>query len=558
MNFDPTYLPYPSTRYPVYARHGMVATSSPQASAAGLAALRAGGNAVDAAVATAAALTVVEPTANGIGSDAFALVWIEKEKRLYGLNASGWAPADISIDKVRARLARTGASGAAASPRPANGGDTPSMPVLGWVPTMVPGAPKGWAELVSRFGALPLAQVVAPAVDYARNGYPVSANLARMWRRAFEKYRKTCTGPEFDEWYRTFVPEGRAPGAGEIVRLPDHARTLELIGASNADAFYRGELADRIVADSAAFGGYFSKSDFEEYRAAWVEPISVNYRGYTVCEIPPNGQGIVALMALNILKEFRFSQRDSSETFHLQWEAMKIAFADGMAHVTDPASMRLPYADLLQPGYGALRAREIDPSGQARLYSPQVPPKSGTVYLCAADGEGNMVSYIQSNYMGFGSGIVVRGTGISLQNRGADFSLDSSHPNSLAPRKKTYHTIIPGFLLKDGEALGPFGVMGGYMQPQGHVQVVTNMVDFGLNPQQALDAPRWQWMRGMKFSVERAFPRDIAEALAARGHEIEVSEDASPFGRGQIILKLPNGTLVGGTEGRTDSNIACW
>lgn len=560
MNFDPTYLPYPSTRYPVYARHGMVATSSPQASAAGLAALRSGGNAVDAAVATAAALTVVEPTANGIGSDAFALVWIEKDKKLYGLNASGWAPADISIEKVRARIALAGAgiSGAAASPRPAIGGDAPSMPVLGWTATMVPGAPKGWAELVSRFGALPFAQVLAPAVDYARNGYPISANLARMWRRAFEKYRKTCTTAEFDEWYRTFAPAGRAPDAGEIVRLPNHARTLELIGASNADAFYRGELADRIVADSAAFGGYFSKSDFEEYRAAWVDPISVNYRGYTVCEIPPNGQGIVALMALNILKEFSFSQRESADTFHLQWEAMKIAFADGMAHVTDPAAMRLPYADLLRPGYGALRAREIDPSGQAKLYSPQVPPKSGTVYLCAADGEGNMVSYIQSNYMGFGSGIVARGTGISLQNRGADFSLDPSHPNCLAPRKKTYHTIIPGFLLKDGEALGPFGVMGGYMQPQGHVQVVTNLVDFGLNPQQALDAPRWQWMRGTTFSVERAFRSDIVETLAARGHKVEVSEDASPFGRGQIILKLPNGTLVGGTEGRTDSNIACW
>ncbi len=602
MDFDPTYLPYPSTRYPVYARHGMVATSSPQASAAGLATLRAGGNAVDAAVATAAALTVVEPTANGIGSDAFALVWIEKEKKLYGLNASGWAPEDISIEKVRARIAQVGAdavvSGAAASPRPTMGGASAttagagggsagarprpatgaamnagtagstggstiggvasSMPVLGWIATMVPGAPKAWAELVSRFGALPLSQVVAPAVDYARNGYPVSANLARMWRRAFEKYWKTCATAEFDEWYRTFAPDGRAPEAGEVVRLPNHARTLELIGASNADAFYCGELADRIVADSAAYGGYFSKSDFEEYRAAWVEPISVNYRGYTVCEIPPNGQGIVALMALNILKEFNFSQRESAETFHLQWEAMKIAFADGLAHVTDPVAMRLPYADLLQPGYGALRAREIDPAGLAKLYSAQVPPKSGTVYLCTADGEGNMVSYIQSNYMGFGSGIVVRGTGISLQNRGADFSLDPSHPNCLAPRKKTYHTIIPGFLLKDGEALGPFGVMGGYMQPQGHVQVVTNMVDFGLNPQQALDAPRWQWMRGKKFSVERAFRSDIVEALAARGHEIEVSEDTSPFGRGQIILKLPNGTLVGGTEGRTDSNIACW
>lgn len=567
MHFDPTYLPYPSMRYPVYARHGMVASSSPQASAAGLAAMHKGGNAVDAAVAAAAALTVVEPTANGIGSDAFALVWIEREGKLYGLNASGWAPASISIEKVLKALAspQAAAQRPAQSPRPSidaqsgiQGALSASMPVFGWIPTMVPGAPSGWAELVSRFGALSLAEVVKPAVEYAREGYPVSANLARMWKRAFEKYRSVCTTSEFDEWFRTFAPEGRAPEAGEIVRLPNHARTLELIGASNAEAFYRGELADRIVEDSEAFGGFFSKEDFEAYRASWVEPISVDYRGYTVAEIPPNGQGIVALMALNILKEFDFKERESAEAFHLQWEAMKLAFADGMAHVTDPGSMRIPYRSFLRADYGRLRAQEIDTSGRAKLYSPTTPPSSGTVYLCTADGEGNMASYIQSNYMGFGSGIVVRGTGISLQNRGADFSLDPSHPNCLGPRKKTYHTIIPGFLLKDGRALGPFGVMGGYMQPQGHVQVVTNLIDFGLNPQQALDAPRWQWMGGMKFLVERGFCADILQTLAARGHDIDVSEDSTPFGRGQIILRMPNGTLIGGTEGRTDSSIACW
>ncbi len=399
---------------------------------------------------------------------------------------------------------------------------------------------------------------MAPAIDYAENGYPASPNLARMWQRAFEKYKATLAGPEFAEWFHTFAPEGRTPAAGETVRLPNHARTLRAIAESSADAFYRGELADRIVADSREFGGFFCKEDFAEYEAGWVEPISVNYRGYDICEIPPNGQGIVALMALNILKEFKFTTRESPETFHLQWEAMKIAFADGLAHVTDPAAMRVAAADLIQPGYGSLRAWEIEPGGPARLYTAKTPPKSGTVYLCTADSEGNMVSYIQSNYMGFGSGVVVRGTGISLQNRGADFSLDPAHPNCLAPRKKTYHTIIPGFILKDGRALGPFGVMGGYMQPQGHVQTVTNLVDFHLNPQQALDAPRWQWILGKKFMVERAFPTEIVEALARRGHEIEVSPDSTPFGRGQIILRLPNGTLVGGTEGRTDSNIACY
>lgn len=571
MDFDPTYLPYSSTRYPIYAQHGMVAASSPQAAAAGLEMLRRGGNAVDAAVAAATTLTVVEPTANGIGSDAFALVWVEKERKLYGLNASGWAPRDISIEKVLATESAAAGSkmtGGARSAHPRGAdprgteasGTTQSskMPTYGWTPTMVPGAPKAWAALVARFGRLELPEVMAPAIDYAENGYPASPNLARMWQRALEKYRSSCTGPAFEEWYRTFAPEGRAPAAGETVRLPNHARTLKAIAESGADAFYKGELADRIVADSREFGGFFCKEDFAEYEAAWVDPISVNYRGYDICEIPPNGQGIVALMALNILKEFEFSERESPETFHIQWEAMKIAFADGLSHITDPAAMRVSAADLVAAAYGALRAREIEPAGAARLYTAQTPPKSGTVYLCTADSEGNMVSYIQSNYMGFGSGIVVRGTGISLQNRGADFSLDPTHPNCLAPRKKTYHTIIPGFILKGGRALGPFGVMGGYMQPQGHVQVVTNLIDFHLNPQQALDAPRWQWMQGKKFMVERSFSAEIAQALARRGHDIEVSQDSTPFGRGQIILRLPNGALIGGTEGRTDSNIACW
>ena len=577
MDFDGSYLPYAGARYPIYAQHGMVAASSPQASAAGLEMLRRGGNAVDAAVAAATTLTVVEPTANGIGSDAFALVWIEKERRLYGLNASGWAPRDISIEKVIAALGkaigeskRTGgargvedekgaeAVGTAGASATARAGGVLKMPTYGWVPTMVPGAPKAWASLMARFGRLGLSTAMAPAIDYAENGYPASPNLARMWQRAFEKYKATLSGPEFAEWFHTFAPEGHAPAAGDIIRLPDHARTLKAIAESDSDDFYHGELAERIVADSREFGGFFCKDDFAEYAVQWVEPISVNYRGYDICEIPPNGQGIVALMALNILKEFEFTTRESPETFHLQWEAMKIAFADGLAHITDPAAMRVAAADLIQPEYGALRAHEIEPGGPARLYTAKTPPKSGTVYLCTADSEGNMVSYIQSNYMGFGSGIVVRGTGISLQNRGADFSLDARHPNCLAPRKKTYHTIIPGFILKDGRAIGPFGVMGGYMQPQGHVQTVTNLVDFHLNPQQALDAPRWQWILGRKFMVERAFSAEIIEALARRGHEIEVSADSTPFGRGQIIVRLPNGTLVGGTEGRTDSNIACW
>ena len=539
MKFDPTFVPYASTRYPLYANRGMVAASSPQAAAAGLEVMRRGGNAVDAAVATAAALTVVEPTANGIGSDAFALVWIQKDRKLYGLNGSGWAPRDISIEKVL-------------SQNPAGG----KMPVYGWTPVMVPGAPKAWAALSGRFGKASLQDALAPAVDYARFGYPASPNLARMWKLACSRYSAMHAAPEFAQWFRTFVPGGEAPLAGSIVRLPDHADTLEKIAASAAEDFYKGELAGRIVEDSREFGGYFCKEDFSEYDVSWVEPILVNYRGYDVCEIPPNGQGIVALMALNILKEFDFAQREDAGTFHRQWEAMKLAFADGLHHVTDPMAMALDYHDLLQPSYGAIRAREIGET--AKTPAAGMPPRSGTVYLCAADGEGNMVSYIQSNYMGFGSGIVIRGTGISLQNRGHDFSLDEKDINCLMPRKKSYHTIIPGFLLKDGQAVGPFGVMGGYMQPQGHVQVAMNLIDFHLNPQQALDAPRWQWMRDNRFLVEDDFNIEIAKQLAARGHKVEMALDRVAFGRGQIIVRTGEGTLIGGTEKRTDSNIACY
>ncbi|MDI9521319.1 MAG: gamma-glutamyltransferase family protein [Bacillota bacterium] len=535
--FDPGFNPYPATRYPMTARNGMVNASHPQAAAAGLYALQNGGNAVDAAVASATALTVLEPTANGIGSDAFALVWIEKEKKLYGLNASGWAPEKLNAEKVKA----TGAS---------------TMPVLGWTPTMVPGAPGAWAALQKRFGRIPLTTSMAPAINYAKEGCPVSPILANMWERAARRYAELKGKPEFEEWFRTFLPEGKAPKCGEMVRLPNHAKTLELIAQTNAEAFYRGELTEKIIRDSDELGGYFTASDFNDYQPEWVTPISIDYRGYTVCEIPPNGQGITALMALNILKNFEFKEKESLDSFHLQWEAMKLAFADAKHYVTDKKEMKVTPEELLSDSYGKGRAKQI--SKTAALPGPGDPKGSGTVYLCAADKDGNMVSYIQSNYMGFGSGIVVRGTGIALQNRGADFSLNTEDANCLKPRKKSYHTIIPGFLMKDGEAVGPFGVMGAYMQPQGHVQVVMNLVDFGLNPQQALDAPRWQWMKDKRFTVESGFDPAILRQLAALGHQIEMQYDPTSFGRGQIIWKMPNGVLIGGTESRTDSSIACW
>ncbi len=538
--FDPLRQRYPSQRFPLYARGGMVNCSSPQAAAAGLEVLRRGGNAVDAAVAAAAALTVVEPTANGIGSDAFALVWSEGDKKLFGLNSSGPAPRLLSIDRVND------------DGRAVNG----RMPLRGWTPVTVSGAPGAWAALNKRFGRLTLSEDLAPAVQYAENGYPCSPNLAAMWQAGFDVFSRLADDPAFAPWLRTFAPQGRAPRAGEMVYLPDHAATLRRIGETDAEAFYRGDIAQRIDAQSRRDGGYIRYEDYAAFRPRWVEPLSVNYRGFDVCEIPPNGQGIVALMALNILKEFTFSDRDDVLTVHRQLEAMKMAFADAFRYVTDPDRMELDYHDLLDPAYGAIRAREM--GDRARVWTHRLPPKSGTVYLCCADGEGNMVSYIQSNYMGFGSGIVVEGTGISLQNRGADFSLDPAAANRLEPGKRTYHTIIPGFLMKDGGPVGPFGVMGAYMQPQGHVQVAMNYIDFRLDPQQALDAPRWQWLRDGTVTVESRFSPDLARALRRLGHDVRLDLNTPSFGRGQMIVRLPSGVLVGGTESRTDSNIACY
>ena len=539
-DFDPTKHDYPSRRYPIYARGGMVNCSSPQASAAGLEILRRGGNAMDAAVAAAAALTVTEPTANGLGSDAFALIWSERDGKLFGLNSSGRAPQLASIERLRKD--GFGADG--------------TMPRTGWAPVTVPGAVGAWAAVNARFGRLPLAQVLSPAVNYAARGWPCAPNLSLAWAAALAKYRRELHGPCFDEWFRTFAPEGRAPAPGELIRLPDHAATLEEIGRTKGESFYTGAIAKRIDAESRRFGGYLRYADLAAHEAIWVEPIRVGYRGYEVCEIPPNGQGIVALIALNILREFSFSRRESAETFHRQIEAVKMGFADAFRTVTDPACMREDFRGLLRPAYGAARAAEM--TDRAQIWTDRLPPKSGTVYLCCADGEGNMVSFIQSNYMGFGSGIVVGGTGIALQNRGADFSLDPAHVNCLQPGKRTYHTIIPGFLMKDGRPVGPFGVMGGYMQPQGHVQVASNFIDFHMNPQQALDAPRWQWLRDGSVIVEEGFDPEILEELRGRGHDLRVSASASAFGRGQMIVRLDDGVLAGGTESRTDSNIACF
>nr|WP_181884447.1 gamma-glutamyltransferase family protein [Neobacillus piezotolerans] len=528
--------PFASRRTAAVARNGMVATSQPLAAQAGLRILQQGGNAIDAAIATAACLTVVEPTSNGIGGDAFALVWTQN--KLYGLNGSGPSPQSISIDKVK-QLGHE------------------KMPLAGWIPVTVPGVPSSWAMLSERFGRLPLTEVLRPAIEYAENGFPLSPITAKYWARALKIFKTRLNGPEFDEWFKLFTPNGRAPEPGEMWKSPDHANTLREIAETKAESFYRGRLAEKIAAASKAAGGFLDESDLATYQAEWVEPISVNYKGYDVWEIPPNGQGLIALMALNILKEYNFTHRESPEAIHIQLEAMKQAFADGKAYISDPRTMKAKVDDFLSEEYANNARANIQ--GTAQVPEPGSFPKGGTIYLATGDGEGNMVSFIQSNYMGFGSGIVVPGTGITMQNRGVDFSLDPDHENCLQPGKKSYNTIIPGFITKDGEAIGPFGVMGGFMQPQGHVQVVMNMVDFGLNPQAALDAPRWQWIEGLRVDVEHEFPNYVIQQLAAKGHAITVAYDSGGFGRGQIIVRDPKtGVLTGGTEHRTDGSIASW
>lgn len=535
MDFDALHYPYASRRTAVYARRGMVTTSQPLAAQAGLRILQRGGNAIDAALATAAALTVLEPTSNGIGGDAFALVW--SGNQLHGLNASGPAPRRISLDALR----KSGLS---------------EMPRRGFPPVTVPGAPAAWAELAERFGRLPLLEVLEPAIEYATHGFPISPTLGKLWGQAYASHTRELRGDAFGAWFTTFAPQGAPPAPGEIWRSPEHAQTLQSIGETGAESFYRGELAERIEAFSVQHGGYLRADDLASFQPEWVQPLHVAYRGYEVWELPPNGHGVVTLMALNLLKGFELDIRDTATSYHHQIEALKLAYADGKQYITDPKFMQVRVEDLLSDAYADERRRLIG----ARAHDP-VPgslPDGGTVYLCAADAEGNMISYIQSNYQGFGSGLVVPGTGIALHNRGHSFSLDPGHANRLEPGKRPYHTIIPGFLTRGGRPVGPFGVMGGFMQPQGHLQVVTNMVDFHLNPQAALDAPRWQWHAGRRVTFEPETPVALVRQLARMGHDAVIDLNANSFGHGQIIWQLDGGVLVGGTEPRTDGQIAAW
>lgn len=535
MKFDSLFYNHPSRRNAVYSKKGMVATGQPMAAQAGLEIMKKGGNAVDAAIATAATLTVVEPTGNGIGGDSFALVWT-KEK-LYGLNSSGHSPRSISIDSLKEK-------------------GIDEIPKYGFIPVTVPGAPASWVELSKRFGKLPLIDVLEPAIRYASEGFAITPTLSYFWKRAYNIYKNNLKGEEFENWFATFAPNGRPPKVGEIWKSEDHANTLRLIGETMGQAFYKGEIAEKIDAYSRKYNGYIRKEDLENFSPKWVDPISVNYKGYDVWEIPPNGQGIVALMILNILKGFEFNSRDSVETIHKQIEATKLAFVDGHKYISDPTSMSVTIRQLLSEDY-AIKRRILIKS-EAILPKAGDPTSSGTIFLATADEEGNMVSFIQSNYMGFGSGLVVPGTGIALQNRGHGFSMNPKHDNCLGPNKKPYHTIIPGFLTKNGKAVGPFGVMGGFMQPQAHAQVIMNTIDFNMNPQDALDAYRWQWTGGKRIAVEPNFPNNLALKLYEKGHEIIPSLNTDSMGRGQIIWRTEEGSLCGGTDPRTDGTIAAW
>jgi gamma-glutamyltranspeptidase/glutathione hydrolase len=536
MKFNPYVYRYPSRRNLVYGRNGMVASGSPLASQAGLDVLKKGGNAIDAAIATAAALTAVEPSGNGIGGDCFAIVWYKG--KMYGLNGSGAAPEKMTAAAIRQK------------------GDK-EITKFGLDPVTVPGIPAGWASLSEKFGALSLEDVIEPAAKIAEEGFPVASNVASLWKRYYNIYKPMLAKyPVLQTWFDVFCPDGKPIGAGEIWSSKGHAKALREIARTKGESFYRGKIAEEIDAFSRQYGGFIRKEDLAKHQSEWVEPISTNYKGYDVWELPPNGHGVIVLMALNILENLTLEEKDSVETYHKQIEAMKLAFSDGLKHIGDPKAMKVDLETMLSKDYAKARSELINE--EALLPEPGELDKPGTVYFATADKDGNMVSYIQSNYTGFGSGSVVPGWGISLHNRGCQFALDEEHPNHLEPGKRPYHTIIPGFLTKDDQAVGPFGVMGGPLQPQAHMQVVSSLVDFQLNPQDALDAPRWQWLAEKTIQVEASMPFHIVEGLMRKGHKIEIANETIMFGRGQIIFRNEAGTLVGATEPRTDGYIAVW
>lgn len=513
--------PYASARSPICADN-LVATSQPLATQAGVDALRAGGNAVDAALAAAITLTVVEPNNNGVGSDAFAILW--DGTKLEGLNASGRAPAAADLK------AFTGMS---------------QIPALGWDAVTVPGAVSAWVALSERYGKLPFADLFKAAIHYADDGFQVGPKSAFYWQYAAKTYK------DFPHFVEHFLP---APKAGERFRRPDLAETLRKIAASRGAAFYTGELADAMDAAARAAGAVFRKEDLAAHQADWVTPVQQTYRGVELHEIPPNGQGLAALIALGILRHREAPDPDTAEGMHLQIEAMKIAIRAAFDHFSDPRAMRISPEELL--GEASLKAAAAGITERACELPPRaLPVGQDTVYLTAADKSGMMISFIQSNYQGFGSGVVIPGTGISMQNRGCGFSLDSDHPNVFAPGKRPFHTIIPGFVTAGGAPLLSFGVMGGHMQHQGHVQMVNRIFDHGQNPQAASDAPRWHVYEDFSVGLETGMPAGILESLTERGHRVRMEPLEHVFGGAQLILKTPHG-YVAGSDHRKEGQAA--
>jgi len=512
MSFD-WHNPYPTVRSPVFARN-VVSTSHPLASQAGLRMLLKGGNALAAALAAAAALTIVEPVSNGLGSDLFAILW--DGERLQGLNASGVAPAAWDPAYFERR----------------HGG---AIPMRGWDTVTTPGAVAGWVALSQRCGRLPFADLLEPAIELAERGHGVACIVADKWARQLPSL---SAQPGFAQ---AFMPRGRAPEPGERFVFDAAGHTLRAIAETRGESFYRGETAARLAAHAAANGGSMTAADLAGYQPEWVEPIAMGFAGHTVHQIPPNGQGIAALMALGMLEKLDVARFpvDSVEAQHLQIEAMKLAFADAYRWVADPRAMTgVSATGLLSDAYLDERARLIQP-GRAQDFAHGTPPSGGTVYLTAADEAGRMVSLIQSNYMGFGSGVVVPGTGVSLQNRGQGFTLDRGHPNVVAGGKRPFHTIIPGFLCKDGRPQMSFGVMGGNLQPQGHVQTLMRMLRYGQQPQAACDAPRWKVATGLAIDFEHTMALDLVAGLRALGHQAEATLDPyMDFGSGQFIWRL--------------------
>ncbi len=531
-----------SRRSMVYAQRGMVAASNPLAAQAGLNILRQGGNAADAAIATSAMMNVTTPGACGVGGDCFALYFDAKTKQVTAMNGSGRAPAALELEDVRAL------------------GWTEMNPFHAHAVT-VPGAPMGWQDLLERHGTMTLADVLVDPIHYASVGYPVAPIFGTYWSRS-EKFLKSAANAE------DYLPNGKPPQPGQVVRLPGLANTLRMIAEGGAEAFYTGPVADAIVASIQERGGVMTHNDLKNHVSTWDQPIHTDYRGVTAYECPPNGQGLTALLAMNIAANFDLESLpwDSPERLHLMVESMRLAWADAHQYIADMRQTHVPVDALLSHAYAKDRAGLIS-TDRAMTPPPtygKLPGGSDTIYLCVVDGEGNACSFIKSLYMGFGVGIVAKDTGVWLQNRGSGFSLETGHPNALAPGKRPYHTIIPGMALHDGEFWGCFGVMGGFMQPQGHFQVMSAMLDDDLDPQEALNRPRWNINDGKPdgtLLLEEGIPVKTMARLAEMGHQIRPVSGLGRgiFGRGQIIRRDPKtGVLYGGSEPRADGQVAAF